>query len=80
MVLMGLLRAEESPFAREDCDEDVVSLRHFTHELRQAEVEVLGHGIEFLLVAESDDGDFAADLKGHCGFWVHAGHDGCWVR
>jgi hypothetical protein len=33
--------------------------------LGQAEVEVLGHGVEFLFVAQGDDGDSAAYLEGN---------------
>ena len=71
------LRAEEAAFGCEDCHEDLVHLGHLAHELRQAEVQFLGHGIELLLVAESDDGDLAANLEGHGGFWVDGGHCGC---
>jgi hypothetical protein len=69
-----ILRAEESPLGREHGHKDIVHLGHLTHELRQAEIQILGHGIELLFVAQSDDGHLAANLKGHSGFWVDVGH------
>lgn len=76
----GYLRAEEPALSGEDCDEDLVHLGYLTEELGEAEVGVLGHGVEFLLIAEGDDGDSAAHLEGDDLLGVKARHDGSYFR
>jgi hypothetical protein len=54
-----------------------------TEELGEAEVSVLGHGVEFLLVAQGDDSNSAAYLEGNDLLGIESGHGGdvwrCWL-
>jgi len=75
---MQYLRAEEPSLSGEDCDEDLVHLRNLAEELGEAEVGVLGHCVEFLLIAEGDDGDSAAHLEGNDLLGIEARHGGCY--
>ena len=71
------LRAEEPAFRGQDCDEDAVVFGDLAEQLGDAEVVVLGHGIELLLKVECNDGSVAASFVEDCllGGWI-AGHDG----
>jgi len=70
------LRAEEATLACEDRNKHIIAFGDLAHELGQAEVAVLGHGIELLLQVEGDDGHPAAVLNGHRRLWVSARHGG----
>ena len=69
------LRAEEATLASKDRNEDIIAVRDFSHQLRQAEVAILGHGIELFLEVESDDGNAATVLDRHRRLWVSVRHN-----
>ncbi len=56
------LRREEAAFGGDYGDEDAIVGGDLAHELGDAEVVVLGHGIELLGEVQSDDGDLATGL------------------
>lgn len=69
------LRGEESASTGENGDVDVVALRYFLQQAREAEVQVRGHGIELLLLVQGNDGNVAPVLELD-GLFCH----GCLIR
>lgn len=62
-------RGEVSAFACQDGDVDVVARSYLMHQRGQSIVQVLGHGIELLLIVERDDGYFAPGFEGNEFLW-----------
>lgn len=59
---MEYVRAEESPFAYEDSDRDVVTRVNFSQALRQMVETVFGQSVQLLWPIELDDGNAPTDL------------------
>jgi hypothetical protein len=72
------LRGEESPFAGEDGDEDVVSFCNVVQERREMVVEILVERIEFALPVQSDESNSTLVFKSD-GFLRRA-HDGSAIQ
>lgn len=70
----GYVRAEVSPLAGDDGDDDIVHLGDLVEQLGDAEVTGHVHGVELLLGVQGDDGDFAALLHQDCRLRVEVGH------
>lgn len=66
---------EEATLGSEESNIDVITLGGLVEKLRDTIVKVLAHSIELLLLVESDNGNLAANLKGH-GLSLIGGHGG----
>jgi hypothetical protein len=57
---IGHVRAEKSPLARQNCNENFIVLGDFVHGARKLVVCFAAQGVEFLGDIERDNGEFTA--------------------